>query len=514
MNQKHYLLKGTFLLTAAGAATRFLGFFYRIFLSRTIGAEGIGIYHLILPVYSFCMAASSGGIQTAISRFCAERFAQNDRKGSDRILAIGLALSISVSILTASLLYYCADMVAISFLAEPRCAPLLRIVAISLPFSVIHACISGYFIGKKQVSIPAISQFAEQLFRIGAVLLFYTMLQKDGRCLSPVSMAFGQAAGELAASLYCTFCYLVSRPSASVRTCGSRLLLQESRRILAVSSPLGLNRMLICVLQGIEAALLPQQLIQFGLNSSDALSMYGTLTGMTLPLLLFPTAITGAVGTLLLPAVSEARVLNHQKQLSRTIEATFRASFLLGLVCFNLFCLFGTELGTLLFHNQLAGHFIQMLAWICPFLYLNTTLVNILHGLDKTFAVSLQNSLGFGVRLASVIFLVPQSGIEGYFTGLFASQLLIFTATLFTLHRSAPLQLPVFPVFLKPLAVCSASSILLYLIKILIPPLGFDTWGSFILCGLIYIIAFSGLSAVFLLPDWLIPPKNRLSEHK
>lgn len=514
MNQKHYLLKGTFLLTAAGAVTRFLGFFYRIFLSRTIGAEGIGIYHLILPVYSFCMAASSGGIQTAISRFCAERFAQDDKKGADRILALSLALSISFSVLTALLLYNCADMIAVSFLAEPRCAPLLRIVAFSLPFSVIHACISGYFIGKKQVAVPAVSQFAEQLFRIGSVLLFYTMLQKKEHCLTPASMAFGQAAGELAASLYCTFCYLGSGPSASVRTCSKRLLLQESRRILAVSSPLGLNRMLICILQGIEAALLPQQLIQFGMNSSDALSMYGTLTGMTLPLLLFPTAITGALGTLLLPAVSEARVLNHQKQLSRTIETTFRAGFLLGLVCFSLFCLFGAEFGTLLFHNQLAGHFIQNLAWLCPFLYLNSTLVNILHGLDKTFAVSLQNSLGFGVRLASVIFLVPQSGIEGYFAGLFASQLLVFAATLVTLHRCAPLQLPVFPVFLKPLAVCTASSLVLYLAKLFLPLLKYDTWISFILCVLIYTIAFSVLSAIFLLPDWPVNPKTRPSQNR
>ena len=35
MIQKNTIIKGAFILTLAGFATRFMGFFYRIFLSRT-----------------------------------------------------------------------------------------------------------------------------------------------------------------------------------------------------------------------------------------------------------------------------------------------------------------------------------------------------------------------------------------------------------------------------------------------------------------------------------------------
>ena len=57
----HPLISGTLLLTAAGLTTRLIGFFYKIFLSRTIGAEGIGIYQMIFPIYGVCYALTTSG---------------------------------------------------------------------------------------------------------------------------------------------------------------------------------------------------------------------------------------------------------------------------------------------------------------------------------------------------------------------------------------------------------------------------------------------------------------------
>ena len=41
--RKKAFLTGTLLLTFTGLICRILGFFYRIYLSRTIGAEGLGL---------------------------------------------------------------------------------------------------------------------------------------------------------------------------------------------------------------------------------------------------------------------------------------------------------------------------------------------------------------------------------------------------------------------------------------------------------------------------------------
>ena len=55
MSRKQVLIKGTIILTLTGFATRFMGFFYRIFLSHTFGEEGVGIYQLIFPIYALSL---------------------------------------------------------------------------------------------------------------------------------------------------------------------------------------------------------------------------------------------------------------------------------------------------------------------------------------------------------------------------------------------------------------------------------------------------------------------------
>ena len=56
-------IKGTLILTLTGLVSRLMGFFYRIFLSHTIGAQGVGIYQLTLPVHAIVLAACCMGIR-------------------------------------------------------------------------------------------------------------------------------------------------------------------------------------------------------------------------------------------------------------------------------------------------------------------------------------------------------------------------------------------------------------------------------------------------------------------
>lgn len=507
MNQRHYLLKGTFLLTGTGFLTRIAGFFYKIFLSRTIGAKEIGLFQLTMPVYAFGMAVCIGGIQTAISRFTAEYHARNNRTSVRRILACSLILSVSLAILCAAVLFTFASQIAEKFLLEPSCAPLLQIIAFSLPFCAVHSCISGYFIGCKNVTVPAFSQMVEQMIRIASAFLFYSLFQKNGRAMDAAVMALGQIAGEIASALYCIYCLVYSKQpvlhSAKKRLAGIQML-TEYRRLLSVSAPLGLNRMLMCVLQGIEAALLPQQLQRFGLQSHDALSVYGILTGMTLPLILFPTAVTGAIGTLLLPAVSEARALNEDKKINATVNASFQASIVLGAFFLTGFLLFGRDAGTFLFHNSLSGEYLQKLALICPFLYLNTTLASILHGLGKTTAVFVLNISGFAIRLAAVVFSVPGSGIDGYLAGTIMSQVFVASCTLVMLWHSGNLTVSVLDTFLKSGLLCLVSGIGTFLFYIRMPASFAASFAGLLLGCLLF-------AALFLIPAWLLMIRKKSS---
>lgn len=436
MNQRQYLIKGTFLLTAAGLLTRIAGFFYKIFLSRTIGAKEIGLFQLTLPVFSLCMAIACGGIQTAISRFTAQYHAKKENSAARRILLCGLLLAAGLAALCALLLSVYSHWIAENYLLEPSCQILLQIIACSLPFAVVHSCITGYFIGIKNVSVSAVSQMIEQLLRILTVVIFFMLFQRAGRIMDARIMALGQVAGELSSALYCMYSLCQKQPdSVSDEKISCTLSYSDGlRQILSVSMPLSLNRVFMCVLQSMEAALLPQKLQQYGLTSHNALASYGTLTGMALPLILFPTAVTSAISTLLLPTVSEAQTLHQEQHLKNTVRISIMSSFCMGLCFLTVFFFCGPFIGNLLFDSVQAGAFIRLLSFLCPFLYLNTTLISVLHGIGKTTAVFFWNLIGFGIRLTAVICLVPSYGITGYLLGTIGSQFFLSCCTCFALR--------------------------------------------------------------------------------
>ena len=109
---KNPLVFGTIILTLTGFASRFIGFFYRIFLSRTFGAEGMGIYQLTAPVLALTFALTAAGIQTSISRFVARETSTRDYRYSFVYLFSGLVLSLTLSILCAGFVYCFSKQIA------------------------------------------------------------------------------------------------------------------------------------------------------------------------------------------------------------------------------------------------------------------------------------------------------------------------------------------------------------------------------------------------------------------
>ena len=159
---KNTIIKGTFILSAAGILTRLIGFYYRIFLSNTIGAEGIGLYQMIFPMYGLCISFAVTGIQMAISKFTAEA-ARTDPQKTFGILKAGLYLSFFLSVFISILLYVSSDFIASCIISDARCGHLLKLSAFAIPFCSIHGCIIGYFLGKSRTVIPAAAQLGEHL---------------------------------------------------------------------------------------------------------------------------------------------------------------------------------------------------------------------------------------------------------------------------------------------------------------------------------------------------------------
>lgn len=427
------LFKGTLILTLTGFATRIIGFFYRIFLSRTFGAEGMGIYQLVSPVLALSFSICCGGIQSAISKYVAGEPTSHDYRHSFRVLFCGLTLSGVLSVLFSGIIILNAPFIATRLLCEPRTEPLLRIIAVSIPFACLHSCINGYYYGIKNTKIPAISQLSEQLIRVGTVFLLYEYSLSHHMQLKLSCSVFGMLAGEVCSALFTGILVMlrfgrrIGRPASNTGALSnmrkSPAMHKTLSLIVRMALPLSASRIVVNLLSGVESVYIPLMLVRSGLSDSQALSVYGVLTGMALPFILFPSTLTNSFSVLLLPLISEAQERVDYAKIRRAFRRTASCSIAFGMLCCILFLMTGRFAGTFFFHNELAGHFILTLSFICPFLYLSTTMSSILHGLGHTGFSFLVNTATLSIRLAFVFFLVPKCGIEAYLWGLLASQL-------------------------------------------------------------------------------------------
>ncbi len=438
MKRNHPLIIGTFILTLTGIISRIIGFFYRIYLSRLFGEEGMGVYQLLSPVLSLSFALTAAGIQTAISKYVAEVSFDKNGKASRKILLTGSAISFVLSLICTYVLYHFSEAIAVNLLLEERTASMIRIISFSVPLSAIHACINGYFYGMKKTALPASTQLLEQVCRVGCVYLAHLNAMKYNTYPTINVAVIGLVVGEFFAMVVCIAaawlkcCQSARFPETDT---GPAFATYQStaRLLLGMAIPLSLNRIVINLLQSIEAVYIPNRLLSYGYDTASALSVYGVLTGMALPLILFPGALTNSVSVLLLPVVSEAEASGNQNLIKKAVGKTIRYCSLLGFSCMLVFLLFGRLAGQLLFDSELAGHFIMTLSFICPFLYLNTTLSSIMHGLGKAGTVFFINASSLLIRLGFVFYAIPYLGITGYLYGLLASQIFDTAALLFFL---------------------------------------------------------------------------------
>ena len=174
-------------------------------------------------------------------------------------------------------------------------------------------------------------------------------------------------------ALICLYIHLY--PDASVLSlqniCPSSAVYRD---LLGMALPLTANRIVLNILQSIEAVSIPQKLLLYGYDTTTALSVYGVLTGMAMPMIFFPNALTSSVAVLLLPTISENHAKGDREAVWNDTLRTVKYCSLMGFLCLCGFLFLGDWMGTELFHSELAGHFIVTLGFICPFLYLDTTL--------------------------------------------------------------------------------------------------------------------------------------------
>lgn len=413
---KEKILKGTLFLTGAGILTRIIGFLYRIFLANTLGETELGIYQLVFPVYSICFTLYASGLQTAVSQLVSNPH----YKYSKKVIKTGILLSLCISLSLSVIVFLFSDFISIHFLFTEKTSPLLKILALLFPFCGVTSMINGYFYGLREAKVPAVTQMVEQLFRVGFVFLIYISAICEFSCRVAVA---GLIAGEVSSNIY----NLISLKRAKVKETGILTVPKRkiARAIVGQAVPLSGTKLVISMLSSFESVLIPIMFTRYGLSHDNSLALFGVITGIVMPFIMFPGTLTNSLSVLLLPEISKADNEKNTEKISHTTRITIKYSLLLGCMATAVFLNFGKLIGILFFHSENAGKLLTLLAVICPFIYVSTTLSSIINGLSKTHITFRNTVSGLIVRIVFLVFVTPRYGVYGYLFGLILSQIII-----------------------------------------------------------------------------------------
>ncbi len=417
-------VKNAAILTVTSLLLRFLGMLFRIYMSNAVGAEGMGVYQLILSVYLLVSTLSTCGISTAVTRLVTEELVRGSRASLRRLMRFAILLSIGIGTLSLIGVTAAAEPIARFFLRDIRAVPALRILGIGLPFMGTSACLKGYFLARRRVSGSSAAQILEQLCRIGCIwLLLSRFAQGDiARCCACILI--GDTAAEIASCLFMAGCYAQDRrrqrkflPSSSPH----RPLL---RPFAAIAAPLTAGRTLTTLLHTAENLLVPQRLTLYTGSREQSLASFGTLKGMALPLLFFPSSLLTAFSTLLIPEMSEAQsrgqTARMQSVVSRTLQLTLWASTGFAAV----FAVLAFPIGRLLYRSDEVGMFLTVLSPLVPAMYTESIADGLLKGLGRQTATLRFCVVDSAVRILLTVILLPHFGMAGFLFVMLLSNLL------------------------------------------------------------------------------------------
>ena len=290
------------LLTLSAVLMRAVGVAYNVYVSNRVGAEVMGLYSLVTNVWGFALTLATSGVNLAATRCVAEA---GEKKSEIRVaMRKCIVYSLSFGISAAFLLFVLAKPISALWLSDSRAIVPLRIMSVSLPVISISSALSGYFSAVRRVWKSAAVQVTEQAIKIFGVAALLTPLMPLGIEYACIAIVLGGAIAEiLSFLLYALFYSLEKRKlkGIDISRIDSRKL---NRKIFSIALPVAFSTYIRSGLTTVEHVLIPLGLRESGLDAAEALESYGVLSGMVLPVVLFPYALIHSFTGLLVPEVS------------------------------------------------------------------------------------------------------------------------------------------------------------------------------------------------------------------
>lgn len=466
---KKNLKQNAFILTIAGFIVKSIGFVYRIYIANSIGAEGMGLYQLVLPIYNLVLLGLTAGVGIAVARLVAEETARGNHKNANRVALLAGSVIFAAAVIVVAVLYINLDFVVNVLIGDIRTKSAMFWILPAIPFIAAITALKGYFYGKQEVLPNAVSQVAEQLAKLIIVFTIADLFAQGDMERKCLFATIGMIVGEIANVLVVYLAFQFRKIKKAANSSGQILRKRDiGRSLLGISLPITANRLILSLLGTVEFLWIPQRLAIYGMTNAEALAEYGKLTGMAAPVITFPSMLTAALATALVPAIAEAAALKRMNGANRQISRSIRVTLVLGFLFTSLFIAFGRDISDLIYPGQNVGQMMFLLSFTGVFFYLQQTLLGVLNGLGKEKATLKHSMITSVLRLGFVWFGIPIFGINAYIISLVVTNLVGSVLNLHTTVKTTGMSLELGDWFVKPLVAAISGVIAAPAVKMLV----------------------------------------------
>lgn len=419
------------VLSFSGVLLQIFSFVYQVLLSRVAGAEGLGLYRLISPVYSVLMAGTISGVRMAVTGLSAG-IAAGDISGIRSLVRRSISVFLGLYALLACPALMAHQWIAEKIIREPRTAFALAMLLLCLFFSGFEAILESLFLGIGQTRYTAFSNLLEQGAKIVVILFLldrFGHTEDTARTASLISI--GMVLCEIPVLIWLGCMYKKLCRGEKKRDTQYRL------PVLKTALPVCFSAVIANLISSATIVTLPDRLILSGMSRQQAVSALGVISDMALPLLLLPMVLIRAMSNVLLPTISMSMARHRNVNIRRKIQKSFQATGLIVLPATAILIPLSPDLSRLLYRQELADEYVLLLAIVAIVSYYEVIASSILNGLGHQGTGMGCMLIGEVIQLFCTYVLAaqPQIGIYGYILGMIVGPLCVLLLSLGLIRR-------------------------------------------------------------------------------
>lgn len=359
-----------------------------------------------------------------------------------------LKYSLFMSSLACVLLFSFSPYISTYYLHSKVFPICLQILALSLPFLSLSSCINGYFAALRKVKKTISAQVLEQFFKITLIssLLNYFMPSKiEYAC---ISLVLGSTISEFVSFVFLGFLFLRDKRKLNSYSYKDT---NYTKQILKIALPISFTSYIRSGLSTLKQLLIPIQLEKSGLSCENAISSYGIINGMVMPLIMFPCTFISSFSSLLIPEFSQMYAKRETEKINFSLNKILKFCFIFSFLIMGIFWCFSEEINKMVYPNVDVSFYIKLLCPLIVLMYIDNIVDSILKGIDKQVSVMGINIIDLISSISLIYFLLPFQGIKGYIIVLFASEFINGILSLILLIKNTNLKIDFSNWILKPL---------------------------------------------------------------